>query len=110
MKQKKIFIGNCDYSLDDNTLKEFIESNDVRVNTVQIVKDRYTDRSRGFGFAELVDTEDLDGAIEKLNGKELSGRALTVNIAKEQKERRPSGRFDNSRGGGGNRKDRKPRW
>ncbi len=81
---KKLFIGNCDFNLDESTLETFIKSNGIQVSSVQIIRDRETGRSRGFGFAELSGSETIDHAIEALNGKMLEGRALTVNEAREQ--------------------------
>jgi RNA recognition motif-containing protein len=92
---KKLFIGNCDFNLDESTLESFIGSQGVEVSSVQIIRDRETGRSRGFGFAELADSSNIEDAIEALNGKEVEGRALTVNEAREKT--RGGG------GGGGNR-------
>jgi RNA recognition motif-containing protein len=93
---KKIFIGNCNFNLDEEGLKSFIESNGVDVESVQVIRDRETNRSRGFGFAELAESQDLDQAVEALNGKELDGRPLTVNEARKPAPRTGGG------GGGGN--------
>ena len=98
---KKIFIGNCNFNLDETSLQSFIESNGVQVSSVQIIRDRDTGRSRGFGFAELSEDENIEEAIEKLNGKEIEGRQLTVNEAREQRPR-----FGGGGGGGGNRRPR----
>ncbi len=99
---KKLFIGNCDFNVDDAALQSFIESQGIQVSSVQVIKDKYTGSSRGFGFAELAGSEDMANAIDKLNGQELGGRPLTVNEAREQKPR-----FNSS--GGGYGKDSKPR-
>jgi cold-inducible RNA-binding protein len=85
---KKLYIGNCDHSLDETTLQGFMETSGVQVSSVRIIRDRDTGQSRGFGFAELSDSQDLQGAIDALNGKEVAGRALTVNEAREQQPRR----------------------
>ncbi len=111
MKNNRLFVGNCDYSVDDTALTEFFESNGFPVATAQIIRDRVSDRSKGFGFVELKEAGDLDRAIETLNGKELGGRALTINIARERVTRPPSMRFDQGSGhrrggGGGGRKER----
>ncbi len=84
---KKLFIGNCDFGVDETALKELIEGKGFQTSSVQIVRDKFTDRSRGFGFAELANPDDLSKAIEALNGVELLGRALNVNEAREQKPR-----------------------
>lgn len=100
---KKLYIGNCSFGLDEEALRTFIEAAGVQVSSVQIIQDKYTGRSRGFGFAELSDNADVNAAIDALNGKELDGRPLTVNEAREQKPRfgGGGGNFDNSYGGGG---------
>ena len=98
---QKLYIGNCAFSLDESTLESFIISNGVEVSSVKIINDRETGRSRGFAFAELAESQDVDDAIEKLNGKEIEGRALTVNEAREQS--RNNGRNRNDRGGNSSR-------
>ena len=50
---KKLFIGNCDFELDETALQSFIETHGVQVSSVQVIRDKFTGRSRGFGFAEL---------------------------------------------------------
>ena len=60
---KKLYIGNCDFNLDEATLQTFIESKGVKVSAVQIIRDRDTGRSRGFGFAELADSQSPQQAI-----------------------------------------------
>jgi cold-inducible RNA-binding protein len=108
---KKLFIGNCNFNLDETALQSFIESNGIQVTSVQIIRDRDTGRSRGFGFAELEESQDMGSAIEALNGKELDGRPLTVNEAREQRPRgggggRGGGGFRGGSGGGGGRRNR----
>ena len=104
---QKLFIGNCAFNLDESTLESFITSNDVQVSSIKIISDRETGRSRGFAFAELSGSQSIDDAIEKLNGKELEGRALTVNEAREQ-----SRNNDRNRNGGNRnyRGDHSARW
>ena len=80
----KLFIGNCAFTLDESALETFIQTNGVQVSSVQIIRDRETGRSRGFGFAELSGSGNLNQAIEALNGKEIEGRALTVSEAREK--------------------------
>ncbi|MCB0482870.1 MAG: RNA-binding protein [Flavobacteriales bacterium] len=102
----KLFIGNCSFNLDETTLESFMNSNGIEVTSVQIIRDRDTGRSRGFGFAELADASQLRHAIETLNGKEVEGRALTVNEAREK-----SKSDNNHRGGGrGGRNSYSDRW
>lgn len=89
MNNKKLFVGNCAFDLDDNGLRGLFESNGLAITSAQIIRDKFTDRSRGFGFVEMEKEEDVEKAVELLNGKELQGRALTVNVARE-KTSRPS--------------------
>lgn len=84
---KKLFVGNLSWGLADADLEaafsEFGELTDFVV-----MKDRETGRSRGFGFVTFANAEEADAAIEAMNGKELDGRALTVNEARRREERR----------------------
>ena len=95
---KKIYIGNCDFKLEEPQLESFLSEQGIQATSVQIIRDRFTKRSKGFAFAELDEAQDLTNAIEALNGKELNGRKLNVNEAKER-ERSPRGEG----GGGGGR-------
>lgn len=84
---KKIFVGNCHFHATEDSLRDFVESQNVMIQSVKIIIDRETGRSRGFAFVELDDSQDVDEAIENLNGKEFEGRNLTVNEAREMKPR-----------------------
>ena len=87
----RLFIGNLSFKTTEGELETlFAESGSV--TSVTIIMDRFSGRSRGFGFIEMGSEEDAQAAIEKLNGYEFEGRALTVNEAKPQERR----------GGGGN--------
>ena len=89
----RIFIGNLSFKTTEGELETlFAESGSV--TSVTIIMDRFSGRSRGFGFIEMGSEEEAQAAIERLNGYEFEGRALTVNEAKPQ-ERRGGG------GGGG---------
>jgi len=90
---KKIYVGNLTFDATDAELRELFSPHG-EVQSAQIVTDRDTGRSRGFGFVEMSDG--ADAAIAALNGQTHDGRALTVNEAKPR-ESRPSGGF----GGGG---------
>lgn len=86
----KLYVGNISYQMDESGLeKEF--ANFGTVKSVKIVTDRDSGRSKGFGFVEMETEEDAQKAIESLDGKEMDGRAIRVNVARE----RPAG------GGGG---------
>jgi cold-inducible RNA-binding protein len=97
---KKIYVGNLSFQTTDADLKDMF-SEVGQVESVQIITDRDTGRSKGFGFVEMSDDEAAAKAIERFNGREVNGRALTVNEARPM-ERRDSG----SRGSGGGGRDR----
>src|SRR3989440_6915166 len=92
---KKIYVGNLSFQTTEADLSDMF-SKLGQVESVQIITDRDTGRSKGFGFVQMSDDAAADKAIERFNGKEVNGRALTVNEARPM-ERRDSG----SRGGGG---------
>jgi RNA recognition motif-containing protein len=102
-----IFAGSLPFSLEETELKEFFEEYG-EVASVKIITDKFSGRSKGFGFIEMPNEEEAKKAIEELNGAEIDGRAIVVNEALEKKEgdRRGGGGFGGgSRGGygGGNR-------
>ena len=82
-----IFVGNLAFSATDDILRQLFESHGV-VDKVNIITDRDTGRSKGFGFVEMPDSAAAKAAMQGLNGKELDGRALTVNEAKPREPRR----------------------
>jgi len=86
-----IFVGNLAYGATDHDIRELFEQYGV-VDKVAIITDRDTGRSKGFGFVEMPDSTAAQTAIAKLQGKELEGRALTVNEAKPREPRRESSR------------------
>jgi RNA recognition motif-containing protein len=88
-----IYVGNLSYQVSDNTLQKAFEPYGV-VETARVVMDRDSGRSKGFGFVEMPNKEEAQAAINGLNGKELEGRAITVNEARPK----PSG--GGGRGGG----------
>lgn len=91
----KIYVGNLDRSVSEDDLKELFEAHGTVVSHT-IIKDRYTNESRGFGFVEMSSAEEANSAIKTINGQMLKGRSLTVN---EAREREPRSR-DSSGGGG----------
>ena len=103
---KKLYVGNLSHDLNNNDLKEAFEPYGEGVSA-QIIMDRDTGRSKGFGFVEMGDNDQAQAAIDGLNGTEVAGRALTVNEARPQTDRggRPSvgggGRSGSGRPGGG---------
>lgn len=90
----KLFIGGLAWETTEETLQK-IFGEYGEVVEVNIVKDRENGRSRGFGFVQFAKAEEAQKAIDALNGTELEGRTLRVDLAKERKPRRPGG------GGGG---------
>ena len=110
---KKIFVGNLSFNMTEAELRSMFEPYGS-VESVLVVTDRNTGRSRGFAFVEMAANAAADQAITALNGKDLGGRTLTVNEARPKMER-----GGGSRGGGGGRRDdyrgharqpREPRW
>ncbi len=95
---KNIYVGNLTFQTSADDLRELFAQYGT-VTSAQVVSDRDTGRSRGFGFVEMADGG--DEAISALNGKEVGGRTLTVNEAKPREER-PRG-FGGGRGGSGGR-------
>lgn len=91
-----IYVGNLSYELTEEELRQAFEQFG-RVNSVSILKDRYTGQSRGFGFVEMPAKAEAQAAIDGLNGKDLKGRALKVNEARPRSDDRQGDR----RGGGG---------
>ncbi len=93
----KLYVGNLSYGMTDQSLEQlFLEHGEVR--SAQVVTDRDTGRSKGFGFVEMSDSRAAQVAITALNGQEVDGRALTVNEARPREERSGGG------GGGGGRR------
>ena len=101
----KLYVGNLSFSTGENDLNDLFSAHGT-VDSCRIITDRDTGRSRGFGFVEMSSKAEGEAAIAQLGGKEIDGRALTVNEAKPQEPRAGGG----GRGGG----DRKPgftnRW
>lgn len=96
--QSKLFIGNLSFNISDAALGEFFSGMNIPVESVRIVRDSGTGRSRGFAFVELPPAADMQAAILQLNGKILDGRPLTVNEARQQKPRDlGGGRFERNR-------------
>jgi RNA recognition motif-containing protein len=87
-----IYVGNLPFEIDDAELeKTFTEFGEV--TSARVIQDRFSGRSRGFGFVEMADASQAEAAIQALNGKDNGGRPLTVNEAKPREDR--------PRGGGG---------
>ncbi len=83
---KKLYIGNLPYSTTDESLKQFF-SQAGNVVSANVIMDKFSGRSRGFGFVEMSSEEEAQKAIKELNGKDFDGRELLVNEARPMKER-----------------------
>lgn len=90
-----IYVGNLPYTVTTTDLKETFSAFG-EVSSVNVITDKFTGESKGFGFVEMSNNSQADAAIKALNGRDLKGRTLTVNQARPKTER-PSG------GGGGGR-------
>lgn len=97
----KLYVGNLDFNTTEDELKSHFEQKGIATKSVTLIKDKYTDRAKGFGFVEVESEEVLQKAIEALDGQELNGRKLTVNKAKPPRERSGGSGFGGGRGGGG---------
>ncbi|MBA7491690.1 hypothetical protein ES702_02238 [subsurface metagenome] len=97
---KKLFVGGLAFSITSSQLKD-IFSKIGKVISCDVIKDRDTGQSKGFGFVEMENDKEADEAIEKLNDTELEGRKVVVNVAKPREER--------PRGRGPRRDDQRPR-
>lgn len=95
----RLYVGNLSYSITSQAL-EALFAEYGQVKSAQVVMDRDTGRSKGFGFVEMVDANEAREAIEGLNLREVEGRSLTVNEARPREERGGGG---GRRGGGGGR-------
>ena len=96
--EAKLYVGNLPYTTVDADL-ETLFSQAGTVKSAQVIKDRVSGSSKGFGFVEMSTPEEAQSAIGKFNGQDFNGRALTVNLARPREER-PGG----YRGGGGGRR------
>jgi len=85
-EENKIYVGNLDYGLSEDEIKTFIEEKGFAVTEFKIITDRFSGRSKGFGFAELTKADDIDPAISALDGVDLNGRKLRVNKALRRRE------------------------
>ena len=113
---KKLYVGNLPYSVGDSELSEMFAEHGSVVSA-QVVLDRETGRSKGFGFVEMSTDEEANAAINGMNGKDINGRALTVNEARPREDRPAGGgggggfggprREFRGGGGGGGRDDRR---
>ncbi len=98
---KKLYVGNLPFNTQESEVRDMF-SEYGSVDDVKIITDRETGRSRGFAFVQMGNDSEADAAMEGLNGKDMNGRALVVNEAREREPRSGGG----GGGGGGGRRDR----
>jgi RNA recognition motif-containing protein len=98
---KKLYVGNLSYDVDSSALEQLFSPHGT-VQSAEVIADRDTGRSKGFGFVEMGSDAEAQAAIAALNGQQHDGRALTVNEAKPREDRpRGGGGGGGGRGGGG---------
>jgi RNA recognition motif-containing protein len=96
---KKLYVGNLTYGVNDGDLQQLFAAHGT-VQSAQVIMDRDTGRSKGFGFVEMGSDQEAQAAIAALNGKEVDGRALTVNEARPKAEGGGRGGSGGGYGGG----------
>src|SRR5947209_1104875 len=97
---KKLYVGNLSYGVTDSDLQTMFEAHGT-VRSAQVIMDRDTGRSKGFGFVEMDNDAEAQAAIAAMNGKQVEGRALTVNEARPKTEGGRGGGGGGGRGGYG---------
>ena len=102
---QKIYVGNLNYNTNEDTLRGLFETHG-EVVSVAVIKERFTDQSKGFGFVEMADENGANSAIAELNGKDIAGRQVRVSIAEDRpRSPRPprsgGGGYGGGHGGGG---------
>ncbi len=95
----KLFVGNLSFNTSEGDVLELFKQAG-NVTSCELIVDKFTNKSRGFAFVQMGTQEEATKAISQFNGKELDGRALTVNEARPREER-PRGDFGGGGGGGG---------
>ena len=113
----KLYVGNLPYDATDGDLEKWFTEASVAVDSVTLVRDRYSGQPRGFGFVEINDDEQAETAIQSCNGKDMMGRPLVVNEARPKVPRMDGGGGgdyrDDRRGGPSDKRgkrSRSPRW
>ena len=90
-----IYVSNLSFNVQDEDLKEYFTEYG-EVTSAKVITDKFTNRSRGFGFVEMTDEVAAQKAIQELDGATVDGRAIKVNVAKPKEERAPKPSFSNS--------------
>ena len=88
---KKLFVGNLPYGANETDLQNFFADNGVAIDSVTVMRDKFTGQARGFGFVEINDDSAALRAVESCHAKELMGRALVVNEARPMAPREGGG-------------------
>ncbi len=86
-EKNKLYVGNLEYGATEDEIKGFFEEKGIVPKEVTIIKDKYTGRSKGFGFVEVGSEEEIQKAVETLNDQELKGRKLKVSKARKPRQR-----------------------
>lgn len=92
-----IYVGNLSFDTSDDDLRQLFESHG-QISSVNIIRDKFSGQSRGFGFVEMSSDEEAEAVIEKLNAVELNGRTLNINRARPRPDRNNDRERDGSRG------------
>ena len=95
----KLYVGNLSYNTTSSDLEQMFSQHGT-VQSAEVIADRDSGRSKGFGFVQMASDEEAQAVIAALNGQQVDGRALTVNVAKPREDR-PRGGGGGGRGGGG---------
>ncbi|MGA3189661.1 MAG: RNA-binding protein [Bryobacteraceae bacterium] len=95
---KKLFVGNLPYAASEPDIQNFFSGHGVTVDTVTVMRDRFTGQARGFGFVEIQDDAAAQAAVENCHGKDLMGRAVVVNEARPMAAREGGGEHRGARG------------
>ncbi len=98
---KKLFVGNLPYAANEQDVQNFFAEHGVTIDTVTVMRDRFTGQARGFGFVEINDDAAAQRAVDLCHGKDLLGRPLVVNEARPMAAREGG---SGSRGAGGGRR------
>jgi RNA recognition motif-containing protein len=88
---KKLFVGNLPYGANETDVQNFFSSQGVTVDTVTVMRDRFTGQARGFGFVEIQDDAAAQAAVDNCHGKDLMGRTVVVNEARPMASRADAG-------------------
>ena len=110
MNTSRLYVGGLPYATTEDELEELFAAHGS-IESVRIITDRMTGRSKGFGFVEMSTTEEAEAAVENLNNTDLEGRTLVVNEARPREKRGGGGGgYGGGGGGGGGNRGGRTRW